>query len=249
MKHILRAAIVAAFGLAFAGMATAADKSGWSGEGAISLGFTTGNTETKDAGVGVKLSRTDGAWKNSAQLVADYSEQEDVETKNRLFGAYQLDRQINDRLFAYGRGTYEKDEFSGFDNRIFAGVGLGYEVIQGDTTSWTVQGGPGWRRDELRAIPAGPGRPAVRATTEDSFAVGAGSRFKHKFNDAVAFTNDTDLTWADAGTQVFNTAALTARLSDRLSGRVSFDVRYDTDAPFGREDTDTATRVSLVYGF
>ena len=42
---------------------------------------------------------------------------------------------------------------------------------------------------------------------------------------------------------------LPAALGAALSARFSVDVRHDTDPPFGFEDTDTATRVSLVYAF
>ena len=43
--------------------------------------------------------------------------------------------------------------------------------------------------------------------------------------------------------------AVTAALTGALSARFSVDVRYDTDPPVGFEQTDTATRVSLVYAF
>jgi putative salt-induced outer membrane protein len=48
---------------------------------------------------------------------------------------------------------------------------------------------------------------------------------------------------------LINIAALTAKLTDILAARVSFEVRNESNPPFGREATDTATRFSLVFGF
>ena len=43
--------------------------------------------------------------------------------------------------------------------------------------------------------------------------------------------------------------ALTASVSTSISARVSYNVRYDTNPADGFEDTDTALKVALVYGF
>jgi putative salt-induced outer membrane protein len=214
-----------------------AQKSTWTGEGAFNAGFTTGNTETTDIGLGVKLARELGAWKASLDASADFGETNSVETRNRFLLGGQLERQFNDRLFGFGRVSYEQDKFSGFETRTFLGAGVGYLVLDREATKWTVEGGPGFRIDEL----AGSG------ATEESFAVRGASSFSHKFNDAVTFTNDTTVTWADVSTQTTNVAAVTAKLTDKLSGRLSFDVRNDSNPPAGFEQTDTATRVGIVY--
>lgn len=214
-----------------------AQEASWTGEGSFNAGFTTGNTETTDIGLGVKLARELGIWKASLDASADFGETNSVETRNRFLLGGQLERQFNDRLFGFGRLSYEQDKFSGFETRTFIGGGLGYLAIDREATKWTLEGGPGLRIDEL----AGTG------DTEESFAVRGASNFSHKFNDAVTFSNDTTVTWADVSTQATNVAAITAKLTDKLSGRVSLDVRHDTDPPLGFEQTDTATRIGVVY--
>ncbi len=209
----------------------------WQGEGSFGAGFTSGNTETKDLSAGLKLKHNGNLWTQSGELSAEFGETNSVETRNRIAAAGQVDRIINDRLSAYGRLTYEKDEFSGFESRYFAGVGVAYKVITGEPTTWTVQGGPGYRVDEIR----------TPASTEESLGVAAGSRFAHQFNDNVALSNDTDVIYSETSTQVTNSLGLTFDISGNLSARVSYDVRYDTDPPAGFESTDTATRFSVVY--
>jgi putative salt-induced outer membrane protein len=240
----LKLTVGAITALSLAATATAQDDAAtWTGEGSLSAGVTTGNTETTDLGLGLDLGREMGLWKVGVQAAADYGETEGNETKNRLFFGANLDRQINDKLFGFGQLSYEKDEFSGFESRAFIGAGLGYEVLASDATQWTVRGGPGIKIDEIAATLTSP------ATTEESFGATATSNFAHKFNDNVSFTNDTNVLYAETSTQIGNIAALTATLTDTLSARISFEARHDTDPVAGFESTDTISRVSLVYGF
>lgn len=227
-------------------------KTGWTGEGSVSAGVTTGNTETTDLGVGINMTREEGVWAFGVEALADYGEIEGAESKNRWFLAGNVDRQINDRLFGFGRASYEKDEFSGFDSRTFVGGGLGYDVLIGDKRSWTIRGGPGLKIDEIGEIITTDATGATVITpgvTEESFSIVAASDFQYAFNDNVKLTNNTNALYAETSTQLNNSLALTAKLSDALSARISFDVRHDTEPPEGFEATDTATRFSLVYGF
>ncbi|MDJ0920579.1 MAG: DUF481 domain-containing protein [Henriciella sp.] len=219
------------------------DADGWTGEGSFSAGVTTGNTETTDLGLGVDLGRDLGLWAVGVKASADYGETDGDETKNRIFLAGNLDRQITDKLFGFGQVSYEQDEFSGFESRTFVGGGLGYEIYSGDALSWVVRGGPGVKFDEVLDPVTG------EVSTEDSFGASAESNYAYQFNDNVGFTNDTTVLYAETSTQIGNITALTASLTDTLSARVSFEVRHDTDPVEGFEDTDTISRVSLVYAF
>ena len=115
-----------------------------------------------------------------------------------------------------------------------------------------MRGGPGLKIDEIEAVldtSVVPATIVTPAMTEESFGATAQSAFAHAFNDNVNFTNDTSVVYADTSTQIGNISALTASLTNALSARISFEVRHDTDPVDGFEDTDTISRVSLVYGF
>lgn len=213
----------------------------WTGEGALNAGVTTGNTETTDFGVAVKIKHQGDQWTQAGEFVGDFAETDSIETKNRLFAAGQVDRVFDDHWSGYGRLSWERDEFSGFDNRYFIGLGAAWQVVDEDATTWTLEGGPGYKIDEVRATLIDP------ATTEESIGVRAGSRFSHKVNENVTVSNDTEIVYSQTSTQVTNIIALTADLWGNLGARVSLDVRHDTDPLPGFEATDTATKVSLVY--
>jgi putative salt-induced outer membrane protein len=233
----------AAVAVLVAPLARANTLAGWSGEGSVSAGYTTGNTETSDFALGVKAAKEVEKWRLTGEAQAEFGENAGVESKNRYFVAGTVDRQINDRLFGYGRSSYESDQFSGYDSRGFVGGGLGYQVIIRGQTSWTVRGGPGAKIDEIKA------QGAVPATSRTAFAVNLGSEFAHQFNDAVAFSNHATLVYAETSTQIQNIAALTAKLTEKLSARFAVDVRHDTEPQGNFESTDTATRFSFVYAF
>ena len=238
----LGAGLVALMALT-AAPAFAEGEDGWYGEGSFSAGSTTGNTETTDLGLAAKVNNKMGIWTLGVDGAADFGEIDGVETRNRFLLGGTADRAINDRLFAFGRASYEQDEFTAYDNRMFVGGGLGYIVLDNAASKWTVRGGPGVKIDKLRTAPAG-----VDAE-QTGFGAFARSEYGYAFNDNVKFTNDTDVLYGEDSTQLGNVIALTANLGGGLAARVSFDVRYDTDPPAGFEDTDTATKVSLVYGF
>lgn len=246
----MQAKMVVALGavLSVAGLASAQSAT-WTGEGSLSAGITTGNTDTRDLGLGVKLGRDGEVWRTGLEALADYGEIDGAEAKNRVFLAGQLDRKFGERAYAFGRGSYEADEFSGFDSRIFLGGGLGYSILTGERASWSIEGGPGIKIDEVKEQVVLPGPVIIPGETVESFSVVGASKFAYAFNDSVKLTNDTSALYAEESTQLTNSLALTAALTGALSARVSFDVRHDTNPPIGFEDTDTATRVSLVYAF
>jgi len=223
-----------------------AQSSTWVGEGSLGAAASTGNTETKDLSVGLKLASDSGVWRPSVEALADYSETDGSETRNRVFVAGQFDRDFNERTYGFGRVSHERDEFSGFESRSFVGAGVGYRILVGDVTSWSIEGGPGLKIDETRDI-ATP--VIIPGSTEESFAVVGASKFAHAFNDSVKLTNDSSVLYAETSTQIGNSLAVTSALTGALSARFSFDVRHDTDPPLGFEQTDTVTRIALVYAF
>lgn len=238
---LVRLASLAVFAAVPALPAMAQTEDKWTGEGAFNAGFTSGNTETRDAGVALKVKHVGGDWTQLGEFAFDYGDKDKVESRNRIFGAGQVDRSFGPQWSAYTRLTGESDQFSGFENRYFLGVGAAFKAVDTPTTKWTLEGGPGYKIEDLRAT-------ATRAaSTEESISGRAASRFSHEFNERVKFTDTTEVVTSDTSTQISNSAALSASIMGNLSARVSLDVRHDTNPLVGFEPTDTATKFSLVY--
>lgn len=255
MKYIICAAACAVLsGIVSTGYAQDAEteKDGWKGEGALSAGMTSGNTDTSDIGLSFDVDHLVGAWDYGLQGQVDYGKQDGEESRNRVFVGANADYNITERLFSFARGSYEVDQFTGFDSRSFAGGGLGYRIYDNDPVSWVVRGGPGVKIDEVkRVITTDDTGAALIIPAETVTSVGAvgKSKFQWALNDKLTFSNITDVIYAEESTQISNGLALTAQINGSLSARFGFDTRYDTNPPLGFDSTDTATRIGVVYKF
>lgn len=251
---LLRSAAVAAtlavLSSAAASAQIAFENNGVSGETSLAWTGKTGNTESTDLGLGLKLRHETERWRQLFGGSYDWGSADGEDTKNRLTSTYEIARLLNHRLYGFGRGAYEQDEFTGYDYRAVVGGGLGYDVLTGDIRSWSLQGGPAYRIDEVEpTFDPDTGAPVSPAERQVSVALNLGSRFEAQINDAVSFSNVTDVTASADTTTFLNGAALTADLLGSVQARFSFDVLHDTSAPLGTEKTDTTTRAALVYTF
>ncbi|HPF22202.1 MAG: DUF481 domain-containing protein [Hyphomonas sp.] len=255
MKYIISAVACAALSNilpnAFA-QEVVQEKEGWKGEGALSAGMTSGNTDTSDIGLNFDVDRVSSNWDFGVQGQVDYGKQDGAESRNRVFLGTNLDYDVTERVFSFARASYEVDQFTGFDSRSFVGGGLGYRFFDNEKISWIVRGGPGVKIDEVKRVITTDENGAaliIPADTVNSVGAVGKSKFELALNDKVGISNITDVIYAEESTQISNGLALTAQINGSLSARFGFDTRYDTNPPIGFESTDTATKIGVVYKF
>ncbi len=221
--------------------------SGWTGDASLSGSKTSGNTETTDVGLGLGLTKTDGIYRNKFDATYDLGSVSGEDTKNRLFLGYQLDRDFNDRTYAFGNINYFKDDFGAFESGYYAGAGLGYKVLVDAPVTWNVEGGLGYRNQSTQEIGVFGDAGFIAGIEEGEAAARFGSDFDYAFNDAVSFYNDTEVLTSSSDTYIWNDAGITAKLAGNLSAKFGVRVDHHTDVPLGREKTDTITRGAIVY--
>jgi putative salt-induced outer membrane protein len=211
---------------------------GWTGEAALTGSRTTGNTDTTDVGLGLNLEKSADVWRHKFKASADYGESADIKNKQRFVLGYQIDRDINERLYAYGNADYFQDDFGAFQTGYFAGGGLGYKLVLPDPLKWDVEGGLGYRSQETQ----GP-----ISITENELAFRGASNIDYILNDNVSLYNNTELLYSASDTYIWNETGITAQLMGNLAARASFRIDNHSNVPVGREKTDTITRVGVVY--
>ncbi len=240
----------------FLATATAQDATtdGWDGN--IELGFAnaTGNSENTTLGFRVDAKKIIDRTTHNVFGHANYTESEGIETQNNYGVGYQLDQKVSDRTYYFGRATYDNDQFSGFDYRVFAGGGLGYWIVDNETRKWKIDGGPGVRFSKTTAVvPGEDGVPLdavpVPSVEETEFSAYAGSDFDWVIRDGVVFEHDLGLTYSESSSTLSTRFGLTTQLTERMSSGISYQIDYETDPPAGREDTDTLLKASLLFGF
>jgi putative salt-induced outer membrane protein len=207
----------------------------WSGEGELGVNYTTGNT--RDFGVAASLGLTkDGlSFRHKLKGLVDRQKSNGLLTRDRSLADYELNYKFNDRLYAYGLVGWERNSFAGFSRRFTESVGAGYSVLDTDDMTLDVTAGPAFQQTRY-----------VDGRRENDVTARAGLEFAWAIRDDLKLSEKA--AWF-IGNQWTSTTALTFALTDALSSRASFDIIHEDNPPLGRRATDTATRLSLVYGF
>lgn len=211
----------------------------WEGKISASAVATSGNSENAAVGVAIDAARTEDAWKHNFKGYFDLGRSNDETSQKRWGASYKLDYNFSDRTYLYGRFSYDEDQFSGFDYRLFAGGGLGHYFFEGDPFSWKVEAGPGFRFS-----------PISGSTMEESeLAVYGATEIDWLLSEDLKFEQDVNATWTEPTTTIQSVTAVTTQIWGSISAGVSFEYRYETDPPEDRKKTDTITKASLIYGF
>ena len=209
----------------------------WSGQGELGAFISTGNAENTGITASVSLAKEGINWRHKLSGRADYQETEGAVTREQFLAVYELNLKITDRLYAYALAQYERDRFQGFSARYSTSGGLGYDVLTEGPTL-TLNAGPAWRRTEL-----------IDETSSESFAARAALDFDWALSDTLTLTQDASAFAQDGSSTFISDTGFQAGLSDALSVRLSYTVEHDTDPPAGSVQTDTLSRVTIIYGF
>jgi len=222
-----------------------ADEVGWTGAVELNGSSSTGNNETTNVGTKVRFKRRGYDWRHDFAGSADYGEASGNTNKQRFRVSYKVGRDLSERSYLYLNADYYSDDFGAYKTGYFAGGGYGYTVLRDGPTHWKLEAGAGFRSQNARLKPTVPNDPVSQ---RESFAsTRLFSELEHDFSDTVSFSNDTELFYSDVDTYVINETAVTSDMFGAFALRASFRVESHTDAPRGRENTDTVSRIGIVY--
>lgn len=211
---------------------------GWSGEGEVGGSISTGNTSDRGLALGLGFAKESLRWRHSIDLAVDYQKTEGDLTKERYFAGYQGAYKFNERLYVVGVLSAERDKFAGFKSRFTEGLNLGYLVIDDPNLRFSLEAGPAFRQT------------SYYLEGDDSDLTGrVAGDLAWTIRPDTVFTQTAAAYLASSNSTITATTAITTKLMGDLSGRASFEIRYETDPPLGREDTDTTSRVTMVYSF
>lgn len=220
----------------------------WNGKGELGAFRSTGNARNTGLTAGLSLVREGINWNHKLTARADYQDTNGVTTREQYFAAYEPNIRISDSLFAYALAQYERDRFQGFSARYAVSGGLGYKIIDEPDIQLSAKAGPAYRVTQF-----------VNGDSDSRFAALLGVDFDWSITDRLKLTHDTNAVAETGGSATLivdsrNTSltfatGLNAKISNRVSARVSYTVEYDSNPPPGAVQTDTLSRVTLIYDF
>jgi putative salt-induced outer membrane protein len=211
---------------------------GWHGKGEIGGAISTGNTSDRGLAVGLGFEKETLKWRHTIDLAADYQKTDGEVTKERYFAGYTGAYKFSERIYVVGVLSAEQDKFAGFKSRFTEGLGVGYQVIDRPALKFSVEAGPALRQTNF-----------YFAEDENNVAGRVAGNLSWNITADTVFTETASAYFASDTNSIESTTAITTKLMGALSGRASYNIRYETDPPFGREDTDTTTRLTVVYSF
>ena len=214
----------------------------WTGSASVGLGLTSGNSDTRNFNFAFDIMRdpkTKTVFKAGALYL--WSSEDGDDTANRLAFQVREEYKLTDRAYVFGQGQYLRDPFKAIDYLFAPTAGLGYKLVDNDTTKFSVDGGGGvtWEKN-----------PGIDTRTYG--AITAGEDFAHKLSPTATVTEGFHALWKadDFGDALYTFGAgLVATVTTKTAVKVDVLDTVKTKPPAGIKENDIALIVSLAYKF
>jgi len=220
----------------------------WSGRGELGGFRSTGNTTNTGFTAALSLDRQGIKWRHRLTGRADYQRASGVTTREQFLARYEPNVNVSDNFYVYALAQYEADRFQGFDARYAISGGMGYQAIKGKAVQLSLKAGPAYRVTEF-----------TDGRSEDRIAGLIALDFDWQITDRIKLTQDTNAVAETGGSAIAiidsrNTSidlvtGLDAAIARKLKARFSYAVEYDSNPAPGAVQTDTLSRVTLIYDF
>ena len=220
----------------------------WSGKGEFGAFRATGNSTNTGITAGLTVDRQGIDWRHRLTGRVDYQRANGVTTREQFFARYEPNVNISENFYVYALAQYERDRFQGFSARYAVSGGIGYQALKRDDIQLSVKAGPAYRVTEF-----------TDGRSESRIAGLIGLDFDWTITDRLKLTQDTNAVAETGGSAIAiidsrNTTldlitGLDATINSSLTARFSYAVEYDSNPPPGAVQTDTLSRVTLIYDF
>lgn len=210
----------------------------WSGRGELGAFNATGNSSNTGLTAALALTRDGIDWRHKLRARADFQRNNGVTTREQFLAAYEPNLKLSERLYLYALAQYERDRFQGFSARYSASGGLGYDLIDNEDMTLSVQAGPAYRRTER-----------TNGLTDSNMAGLASLDFDWAITENIALTQEASAFVQSGNSTLISATGIQAGIADNVKVRLSYTVEHDTDPPVGAESTDTLSRVTIIYDF
>ena len=231
---VMFAALIAPISL----MAQVQPESPWSGKAKLGYLATSGNTENSTLNTGFEVGYKSGKWDHLFNAAAINASEDKVTTAEAYDANWKSERNFTDHDFMFGRLSWRKDRFGGFDTQFSQTVGYGRRLIDMDKHKLNAEIGAGARQSTLQD-----------GTTDNETIFRGGMYYKWHLSETALFSQDLTIEAGDKNTYLESVTALSARLVGNLALVASYTIKNNSDVPPLTEKTDTYTALSLEYTF
>lgn len=242
-QHHLVTALFLTSGCAF-GMEKA-PQSRWEGSQAkMGLVIYTGNTESNDASASLDIKYNNTPWKNTTKLAVSFSSESGVTTAESYRASNQLQYAFARELksYLYTNTDFVVDKFGVYEYQGSLSAGYGRDLVKNEKWHVSLQAGPGIRFYQVSGS----------QSTNNDLTLETAGHAAWKINQDVTLSQDLQYTIGATYDYLESVTALSNKIINNLAMEFSCTVQYYSHVPEGSENTentDTITRMSLVYRF
>ena len=217
----------------------------WSGSTDVGLSLARGNAETATFNLGMNAARTTPRDKISVYLTSLYAKNSttgvSVTTANAKRGGARYDMNISSRVFGFGTGDLESDEFQKLDLRVVLGGGLGWHVKKTERATVDLFGGGSVNKEYFSTALK---RTSGEALVGEEIALKLSSRTSMK-ERAAFFPNMSETGEYRLN---FDTSVVTA-IKSWLGWQITLSDRYLSNPVIGAKSNDVLLSTGLRVTF
>ena len=234
-----RNALVVMTILAFAPLWAAEEeeaKSPWDGKATLGYLATSGNTENSNLNSGLEVGYTVDSWRHRMIAKAINATEDEATTAESYEWGWKSEYNFYQHNYVFGRLSWRKDRFSGYDEQFSQTLGYGRRLIDGERHQLNAEVGAGARQSDLSD-----------GTSEDEVVFRGGVDYKWKISDSSEFRQDFVVESGGENTYLESVTALSAKVIGGIALVASYTIKNNSEVPVGTEKTDTYTALSLEY--
>ena len=217
----------------------------FSDEMSFSLVNTTGNSDTLAlAGKNDMKYKFSEKWTGSWVAGALYNKSDGDKTAEKYFTDLRANYTLSERWYAYGLGSWLRDKFAGFENRISIGPGVGYNFLIGPKHFLRGETGLNYAYEDY----SDPDQDNEQYLEGRLFG-----KYEWAFTEKTKFSQGLEYlqSFKTGGAWKLNSeTALISDITDILALKISYSVFYNNDPhPSDLDKTDTVLATSLVVSY
>lgn len=216
----------------------------WRGTANAGLSFASGNTDSTAVNIAANAAKASEQDKLAFYLTTLYGTKKSngtsEETANLFRAGGKYDRNLSDRVFAFGSIDAEHDKLQDLDLRAVAAGGLGYHIIKNENTVFDVFSGLTYNHERFTT------------ETRNNSELLLGEESQHKLTDTTSLNQRFALYPSITDSGEFRAqfdAGLSTSITKKIELKLTLSNRYQSNPLPGIKKTDTLFLTSIGYRF
>jgi len=218
----------------------------WVGTVSISGSWSDGNTVRRAFGAAAEATRRTDADRTTADASWDYAEDKStgdwVLNQRRAGGGLKYDYFLTKRLYALATTRVLGDTFADIALRFTGGVGLGYTLIENETTTLLIEGGLSYFNENYRSATPSQDYLAARVAYKFSHVLAEKTKLMHGV-EAFPSLERADDVYLQMKTEIVT------NLGGTMIGSLGWVMDYDNTPSPGFERADHRVMLSIGWSF